>query len=87
MSADFENKSLKDENGKTIRYANGRPILYKHFLNDLPDEEHELMAAKLIITNTIDMFLDSDIPIPASMNITEEQIESRREERKRLNLP
>lgn len=41
MSIDFENKPLKNENGKVIRTADGKPILYKHFLNDLPDDEHE----------------------------------------------
>ena len=44
MSVDFENKPLKDENGEIIRYANGKPVLYKHFLNDLPDEEHEVFS-------------------------------------------
>ena len=42
MSVDFENKPLRDENGKKIRTADGKPVLYKHFLNDLPDEEHSV---------------------------------------------
>lgn len=49
---DFENKTLKDEDGTVLKTADGKPILYKHFLNDLPDEEHEvfrrLSAAKQI---------------------------------------
>ncbi|RME20813.1 MAG: hypothetical protein D6800_12785 [Candidatus Zixiibacteriota bacterium] len=35
----FENTPLRDENGEIIRYANGKPVLYKHFLNDLPDDD------------------------------------------------
>ncbi|MFQ5500141.1 MAG: hypothetical protein ACE5FH_10775 [Candidatus Zixiibacteriota bacterium] len=44
MTTDFENRPLKDENGEIIRYDDGKPVLYKHFLNDLPDEELKLTA-------------------------------------------
>lgn len=41
MAVDFENKPLKDDDGNIIKTADGKPVLYKHFLNDLPDPEHE----------------------------------------------
>lgn len=42
MAVDFENKPLKDDDGNIIKTADGKPVLYKHFLNDLPDEEHDV---------------------------------------------
>jgi len=36
---DFENTPVTNDDGKIIRYADGKPVLYKHFLNDLPDDD------------------------------------------------
>ncbi len=36
-----DNKALRDKSGKIETYADGSPILYKHFTNDLSDEHFE----------------------------------------------
>jgi len=80
MSVDFENTPLKDENGEVIKDVDGNPILYKYFLNDFPDPEHERIAEKNLVGDVIYMFLKFGTPIPESMNITEKQIEAGRKE-------
>lgn len=80
---DFENTPLKDK-GRTIRYHDGKPVLYKHFLNDLPDPEHERATAKTLKTTMIDLFLRYGTPISDSANISKERIEKRRKELQEL---
>jgi len=66
MGDDFENKTLKGENGKILRYADGKPILYKHFLNDLPDEEHDVFS-KLSSAEQIEYYHEIGLDPPKSL--------------------
>jgi len=66
MGDDFENKTLKGENGKILRYADGKPILYKHFLNDLPDEEDNVFG-KLSSAEQIEYYHEIGLDPPKSL--------------------
>jgi len=60
MSPDFENTPLKDyKTGRVLRFADGEPILYKHFLDD-PDEDYDTyskmtLAEKLAYWRRLDV--------------------------------
>lgn len=41
QSSTDDNRALRDKNGKIETYADGSPILYKHFTNDPSDEHFE----------------------------------------------
>lgn len=66
MGDEFENTPLKGKNGKILRYADGKPILYKHFLNDLPDEEHEVFR-RLSAAQQIEYYHELGLDPPKSL--------------------
>lgn len=67
MPTDFENRKLKDDAGNVIKYENGEPVLYKHFLNDLPDDDIVAKVAAITPQEWVDFHIELDLPIPAEL--------------------